>query len=107
MSNHPIRDDRNLATLEKAISHIATLEAERDVARAEIERLTAWRDQWKHEAMHGGHVDQLRADIERLRSALAGVMPMVEKYVDCNHDFNECANVRNRDAARAVLKVTP
>ena len=45
------------------------------------------------------------AEIERLRSALAGVMPMVENWVDCGHDFNECANVRIRDAARAALEV--
>jgi hypothetical protein len=44
------------------------------------------------------------AEIDRLRSALAGVMPMVENWVDCGHDFNECANVRIRDAARAALE---
>ncbi len=78
-TDNPFRDDGPLATLEKAISFIATLEAERDAALAET---------------------------ERLRSALAGVMPMVEKYVSCNHDWSDCENVRNRDAARAALKGT-
>jgi uncharacterized small protein (DUF1192 family) len=44
MSDHPIRDDRNLATLEKAIGYITTLESELAVAQAEIERLTRERN---------------------------------------------------------------
>jgi hypothetical protein len=49
---------------------------------------------------HAEHTDRENA---ALRSALTGVMPMVEIWVDCGHDFNECVNVRNRDAARAAL----
>ena len=67
-------------------------------AAAEIERLQSETiDRCANQAA-------LRAEVERLREALEGVMPMVEKYVDCSHDFNECSNVRNRDAARAALK---
>lgn len=158
-TDNPFSDAGPLATLEKTISFIATLEGERDAALAEVERLK--NDVLMVESLFAGDgplITGLKADVERkdaalrtaldaleynrksllvgvtasttlivttnailavkgaieergtevdpLRAALTGVMPMVEKYVNCNHDWNDCENVRKRDAARAALKGT-